>query len=81
MKNINLENVPDELYQQITEIATEENCSLNQQLLLLLEKEIRSHKRPQPDIIEQIDRRREKITARVGIMPDSTELLRADRER
>ena len=80
MKNLNLENIPDELYQQITEIATQENPSLKQQLLLLLEKAIRLHKRPQPDIIEQIDRRREKIAARVGIMPDSTELLRADRE-
>lgn len=81
MKNINLENVPDELYQQITEIATQENRSFNQQLLLLLEKQVRLHKRPQPNIMEQIDCRREKIAARVSIMPDSTELLRADRER
>ena len=34
----------------------------------------------QTDLIEQIDRRREEIAARIGIMPDSTELLRADRE-
>lgn len=81
MKKINLENVSDELYQQITEIATQENRSFNQQLLLLLEKQVRLHKRPQPNIMEQIDCRREKIAARVGIMPDSTELLRADRER
>jgi hypothetical protein len=35
----------------------------------------------QTDLIEQIDRRREAMASRVGMMPDSTELLRADRER
>ena len=81
MKNINLENISEEVYQQIMEIAKEENRSVNQQLLVLLEKAVRLHKRPQLDLIERIDSRRKKMAMRVGIMPDSTELLRADRER
>jgi hypothetical protein len=44
-------------------------------------RQLRRDQRPQKDLIEQIDRRREAMAARVGIMPDSTELLRADRER
>ena len=81
MKNINLENISEEVYQQIVEIAKEENHSVNQQLLVLLKKAFTLHKRPQLDLIERIDSRREEMAMRVGIMPDSTELLRGDRER
>lgn len=81
MANFSLRDVPDELYQQIKEIAERERRSVNQQIMVLLERAVQQQKRPSADLLEQIDRQREAIAARVGIMPDSTEFIAEDRNR
>ena len=81
MKTINLDNIPDELYRQIAELAAKESRSLNQQFLMLIEQGVKLDQPPQLKLIEKIDKRREKIALRVGILPDSTDLVREDRER
>lgn len=81
MKNLSLRDVPDDLYQKIKEIAECERRSINQQILVLLERAVQQQKRPKTNLLERIDRRREAIAARVGIMPDSTDLIAEDRNR
>ena len=81
MKTINLDNIPDELYQQIAELAAQENRSLNQQFLMLIEQGVKLNQRSQLKLIEKIDKRKEKIALRVGILPDSTDLVREARKR
>lgn len=79
MANLSLRDVPDDLYQQIKEIAERERRSINQQIVVLLEHSVQQHKRPKAEVLQRIDRRREAIAARVGIMPDSTEQIAEDR--
>lgn len=81
MRNLSLHDVPDDLYQKIKEIAECERRSINQQILVLLERAVQQQKRPKTNLLERIDRRREAIAARVGIMPDSTDLIAEDRNR
>ncbi len=81
MTNLSLRDVPDELYQQIKEMAEHERRSINQQILVLLERAVQQQQRPNPDVLKRIDRQREAIAARIGIMPDSTEQIAEDRSR
>jgi len=81
MTNLSLRDVPDELYQQIKEMAERERRSINQQILVLLERAVQQQQRPNPDVLKRIDRQREAIAARIGIIPDSTEQIAADRSR
>lgn len=79
MANISLRDVPDELYQQLKEMAERDRRSVNQQILVMLERSVRQQKRPTAEVWEQIDQQREAIRARVGITPDSAELIAEDR--
>lgn len=72
MANKSLRDVPEELYQQLKEIAERERRSVNQQILVLLGRSIRQQKRPTVEW-EQIDHQREAIRVREGITPDSAE--------
>jgi hypothetical protein len=81
MANLSLRDVPEELYQQIKEIAARERRSVNQQIVVFLERAVQQQKRPLAEVLERIDRRREAIAARVDIMPDSTEQIAEDRKR
>ncbi len=81
MVNISLRDVPDELYQQLKQIAESERRSVNQQILVLLERSLRLHQRPTAEVWQQIEQRREAIRARVGLTPDSAELIAEDRSR
>jgi hypothetical protein len=81
MTNLSLRDVPDELYQQIKEMAEHERRSINQQILVLLERAVQQQQRPNPDVLKRIDRQREVIAARIGIIPDSTEQIAEDRSR
>ncbi len=81
MTNLSLRDVPDELYQQIKEMAERERRSINQQILVLLERAVQQQQRPNPDVLKRIDRQREAIAARIGIIPDSTEQIAEDRSR
>ncbi|BAC88663.1 FitA-like ribbon-helix-helix domain-containing protein [Gloeobacter violaceus] len=81
MVNISLRDIPDDVYEQIKQMAGRERRSINQQILVLLEQATRRHRRPAAGVLEQIDRQREAIFARVGLLPDSTEDIAEDRER
>ncbi len=79
MANISLRDVPDDLYEQIKEIAERERRSVNQQILVLLEQSVRLRTRPSPELWERIEQRRKAIEARVGILPNSAEMIAEDR--
>ena len=81
MTNLSLRDIPEELYQQIKEMAARERRSVNQQILVLLERSVRLSQRPPAEVLEGIDRTRETIFARVGVMPDSVEQINEDRSR
>ncbi len=42
---------------------------------------MQQQQRPNRDVLKRIDRQREAIAARIGIMPDSTEQIAEDRSR
>lgn len=79
MANISLRDVPDDLYGQIKEIAERERRSVNQQILILLERSMLLQRRPSPELWEQINQTRKAIEARVGILPNSAEMISEDR--
>ena len=81
MVNISLRDVPDEVYQQLKQMAERERRSVNQQILVLLERSLSLHQRPSAEVWQQIEQRREAIRARVGVTPDSAELVAEDRSR
>ena len=81
MVNISLRDVPDEVYQQLEQMAERERRSVNQQILVLLERSLSLHQRPSAEVWQQIEQRREAIRARVGVTPDSAELVAEDRSR
>lgn len=62
-------------------MAERERRSINQQILVLLERSLQFHQRPTAEVWQQIEQRREAIKARVGITPDSAELIAEDRSR
>ncbi|MDJ0716706.1 MAG: Arc family DNA-binding protein [Prochloraceae cyanobacterium] len=81
MNNISLRDVPDELLQQIKSLAKQENRSTNQQIIAMLQQAVWLKRRPSSDILLQIDRTRETIADREGVLLDSTVEIRGDRER
>ncbi|WP_219888887.1 FitA-like ribbon-helix-helix domain-containing protein [Chroococcidiopsis cubana] len=81
MVNISLRDVPDELYQQLKQMAELERRSVNQQILILLERSLKLQQRPSAEVWQRIEQRREAIASRVGLTPDSAELIAEDRSR
>ena len=81
MVNISLRDVPDEVYQQLEQMAERERRSVNQQILVLLERSLSLYQRPSVEVWQQIEQRREAIRARVGVTPDSAELVTEDRSQ
>jgi len=81
MANLSLRDVPDELCQQIKEMAERKHRLVNQQIVVLLEQSVQQQKSPKAEVWERIARRREAIASRVGIISNSTELLVEDRNR
>lgn len=53
MPNLSLRDVPDE-YQQIKEIAERERRSINQQILVLLERSVQQQKQPKAEVLGRI---------------------------
>ncbi|EGJ29324.1 MULTISPECIES: hypothetical protein [Moorena] len=81
MTNLSLRDIPEELYQKIKAMAARERRSVNQQILVLLERSVGLSQRPSTQVLEAIDRTRETIFTRVGVMPDSVEQINQDRSR
>ena len=88
MATIHVENVPDDLYAKLQQLATSQNSSISAQVLSLLEsglqtkaKLLQSDKpKSVAELLADINRRRESRPAYLGL-PDSTALIREDRDR
>ncbi|MDP9374955.1 MAG: Arc family DNA-binding protein [Chloroflexota bacterium] len=78
MPILHVRNVPDDLYERLRQRARAENRSLSAEVIRLLEGALGSEQRSQQEIVESIWRRR---FAPPPGTPDSTALLREDRER
>jgi plasmid stability protein len=88
MATLNVENFPDKLYARLQQLATAENRSISDQIVRLLEGALPTETHPPQgetrksvtEILEESRRRREQLPTDLG-MPDSTLLIREDRDR
>ena len=80
MATLHVRNVPESLYARLRQRAESQNRSLSAEVIILLDRALDETRRDQRAILADIRRRRFFSPARVGA-PDSTSLLREDRER
>lgn len=80
MAILHVRNVPDELYDRLQQRARAENRSLSAEVVSLLDWAVREPPRSRMDVLDDILRRRSLHPTEAGL-PDSTALLREDRER
>jgi antitoxin FitA len=81
MPTISLRDIPEPMYQQIKTLAECERRSVNQQILILLERAIAQPRSPQPEALRRMHLQRAAIEARVGLLPDSADAIAQDRQR
>jgi phage terminase small subunit len=88
MQSLILQNIPDHLYFKIEEMAKQDERNINAQVLKLLanaiaiESSLQNKKREQVrSILAEISHRRKRRSSIPDNFPDSTELIREDRER
>ena len=79
MTTLHIRSVPEDLYEQLRELAYARQRSLSAQVITLLEQALREERQraEQADLLASIRRRRFKPAAAI----DSTVLLREDRAR
>jgi len=88
MATLHVKNVPDDLYARLQQLAVAQNRSISAQVITLLENALTTQvKQPQSEnpksiieILAGIRRRRRVNPADFGL-PDSTTLIREDRDR
>ena len=80
MPTLHVRNVPESLYDQIRQRAQAQNRSLSAEVIMLLDYALTATEHTQGELLERIRRRRFFKPATAGA-PDSTTLLRQDRER
>lgn len=80
MATLHVRNVPDTLYERLRQQAQSENRSLSAQVVILLDRALSEMDDDQGEILARIRRRRSFSPSAVGA-PDSTTLLREDRDR
>ena len=99
MATLHLENLPPELLTQIEQLASQNQCSVDQQAIALLQQSLHQQPTPVPFLISpetdptwsqrckavpslqaEIDRHPRLNPTDFGL-PDSTELIREDRQR
>jgi antitoxin FitA len=81
-------NIPDELYAQLQELAQAENSSVDAQVITILQRALQAktqltedeRRKNVPKLLEEIRLRRESRRTDVE-WPDSTVLIREDRDR
>ncbi|MBW4632066.1 MAG: hypothetical protein KME30_09240 [Iphinoe sp. HA4291-MV1] len=81
-------DLPDDLYEQLQELATAENSSINAQVITLLRNALSAKRKQAEDyrrqnvakLLEESRYRRRVNPADFGL-PDSTDLIREDRNR
>lgn len=80
MATLHIRNVPDALYERLQQQAREENRSLSAEVITILSKVLDDDPDDQAAILARIRRRRAYAPVAMGA-PDSTTLLREDRDR
>jgi plasmid stability protein len=80
MSILHVRNVPDELYTRLQRRAETQRRSLSAEVLILLEWAVEEAERTSEATLTSIRRRRSFNPAAAGA-PDSTTLLRQDRDR
>jgi plasmid stability protein len=80
MSTLHVRNVPEALYDRLRQRAQARNRSLSAEVIMLLDYALKETERSQAQILEGIGRRRFFNPAEAGA-PDSTTLLRQDREQ
>lgn len=89
MATLHTLNIPDELYAQLQELAKAENSSVDAQVITILQKALQAKTQPAEDekyknvlkILEESSRNRRRLNPADFGLPDSTELIREDRDR
>ncbi|MEH2364626.1 FitA-like ribbon-helix-helix domain-containing protein [Nostoc sp.] len=90
MTTVHALNIPDELYEQLQELAKAENRSVDAQVITILQNALQKRKtqltederrKNVPKLLEEISRRRRRLNPADFGLPDSTELIREDRDR
>ena len=80
MPTLHVRNVPEALYERIQEQAQTNQRSISAEVIVLLNRILSETWRPQTEVLGSIRRRRFFRPASLNV-PDSTTLLRQDRER
>ncbi|MEH1907349.1 MAG: Arc family DNA-binding protein [Nostoc sp.] len=88
MATLYVRNLPDDLYAKLQELAASEHRSINAQVITLLEEALKTETQQIEDqkqqnvlkVLEESRQRRRVNPADFGL-PDSTQLIREDRDR
>lgn len=88
MATLYVRNLPDDLYAKLQELAASQHRSINAQVITLLEQALTTEaqqteeqrRQNVPKLLEEMRDRRRLNPADFGL-PDSTELIREDRDR
>ncbi|MEH1814813.1 MAG: Arc family DNA-binding protein [Nostoc sp.] len=88
MATLYVRNLPDDLYAKLQELAASEHRSINAQVITLLEQALKTETQQIEDqkrqnvlkVLEESRQRRRVNPADFGL-PDSTQLIREDRDR
>lgn len=99
MATLTIENLPDDLMAQLQQLASQNNQTINEQIINLLKQVVQKPQPPLkflispetdptweerrkavPQLLADLDKRRRLNPTDFGL-PDSTELIREDRER
>ncbi|MBN3869495.1 Arc family DNA-binding protein [Nostoc sp. JL33] len=88
MATLYVRNLPDDLYVKLQELAVSQHRSINAQVITLLEEALKTEAQQIEDqkqenvlkVLEESRQRRRVNPADFGL-PDSTQLIREDRER
>ena len=88
MNNFNVITLPDQLYQQLQKLAESENDSIESQVVTLLqkalqEKQQQTETQPRQNVLKVLEesRNRRRLNPADFGLPDSTEMIREDRDR
>ncbi len=80
MPTLHVRNVPETLYDRLRQRAQKRNRSLSAEVVVLLDFAMDESEDTQTDLLDSI-RRRRFFNPAAAAAPDSTTLLREDRER
>ena len=88
MNNLNVITLPDQLYQELQKLAESENDSIESQVVTLLQKALQEkqqqtetqHRQNVLKVLEESRLLREQLPNDIE-WPDSTEMIREDRDR